>query len=315
MDDEVSKLLFNDMADESAQSEEKDKKEFREATLKIVDISLIGADEYEIFLNFGIANIITIMQKEIHTKLPESSVIKSLVQEAMSHAVSTYDMQKAMSAKGTFATHFVWQLRAAVTTYNRHIKRDLSNEMSHVDDEMADHLQSNLLHANLEGEQISNSSEDTPTHLLEDEQKLFAIDKKLELGMRHVRYELPSENNLLLDVYLGEITRSDGTKFTLTEWSELTGKKYSDVLKIIKGTKSLIVQKLRRKHYLDFIFDSDKSVEDLTIETDLSDAMKAQVESENILTDNKLKQEVDMLQHGVHGIDDALKILLNEKDK
>jgi len=120
---------------------------------------------------------------------------------------------------------------------------------------------------------------------MEHDSERFSYEqsKKLELAMRAIRYELPGENNLILDVSIGEILKADGTPFNLKLWAAYTGQSYAKQTAIFKAKKKLILQKLHRKNYMEIISDTDKKSEDFYQKTSIEKQLKQKEEDEAII--------------------------------
>jgi len=211
----------------------------REEILSIQDPSLIGLEEYAVFLNYAIANIFKILRTQVKTKIPDSVTIKEMGKEAISLAIYTYDIDKAIESKAAFRTHLGWKAKQVVTDYARALKKASKNELNTEDEAFKKHLEDNVLTADAQGNETLEQDIDMPEYQETEKQKIEQM-KKYEWGLRQVRYDLPRESNLILDVGIGEIKKENDSAFSLVEWAQFTGQKESVVRKIFSSAKMLL---------------------------------------------------------------------------
>lgn len=98
----------------------------REQILSMVDASNMNAEEYNVFMDYGIANAVNIFYKSTG-KVPERSVILEVVSNALSMAVVTYNIDIAKEAKAAFRTHYGWKVRQVITDYFREMDKSRKN--------------------------------------------------------------------------------------------------------------------------------------------------------------------------------------------
>lgn len=98
----------------------------REQILSMVDVSNMNAEEYNVFMDYGIANAVNIFHKSTG-KVPERSVILEVVSNALSMAVVTYNIDIAKEAKAAFRTHYGWKVRQVITDYFREMDKSRKN--------------------------------------------------------------------------------------------------------------------------------------------------------------------------------------------
>lgn len=273
----------NEIDEESEENYSEDtQSRYREEVLALQDISEIGADEYLIFYDYAIANIYTIMSKSIKVKKPNRATIEEMAKETISEAIKSYDIEEAIKKSSTFRTYLYWKAKAAVTKYVRELVKASKNQLNTGDEEFASALESNVIQADSEGNIDLDNDIDMPDYHRTDK-RVMEQGKKIEWAMRQVRFELPRENNLILDVGIGEFFKLDGLPFSLKEWAEYTDQDVTYVRKLFKASKRLIKQKLYRKGYMDIVLDEEKTSEDLVKDTKIEEQIKVQEEDENII--------------------------------
>ncbi len=271
-------------ADDSLQEDEfsSETKKSREEVLSIRDVSLIGAEEYMIFLDYAIANLYEVMSNKIKVKKPGRTTIEEMAKEVISIAISTYDIEKATKANSTFRTHVGWKTQQVVTDYIRALVKANKNELNVNDNESAQKDESNLLKSDSEGNADQDVNADMPEYHRSDRASIEQ-SKKIEWAMKQVRFELPRQSNLILDVGIGEIYKSDDVPFTLPEWGEFTNQDPRELRRLFNASTKLIKQKLYRKGYMDIVQDQEKTSEDLLKDTNIAEQMKIQAQDENII--------------------------------
>lgn len=280
-DGSVEELLGGDFDREQTKKDEMEK-ERREEILSLTDPAQMGAEEYEVFVNYARANLYTVMRTKIKMKVPDREKVDEMAQDAISKAIMTYDKEKAAQSGAAFRTHLGWQIRAIVTDYVRALKKSYANELDATDEEKKEWLESSLVQSDSQGNQTTFEEYSIPEYQNTDKKELEGL-RKLETAMRHVRYELPRENNLIIDVAIGEIKKSDDKPYSLTEWAQMTNQKDSVVKRIFKSSKKLIMQKLYRKGYMEILNDEEKTTEDLMKDTTIAEQIKAQEKDEAII--------------------------------
>jgi len=283
-------------------------KKSREEILSIQDIAEIGADEYMVFLDYAIANIYGIMSSKIKIKKPNRETVEELAKETISFAIETYDLDKAKEAGASFRTHLGWKAKQKVTDFAREYKKALQNELNTNDDEFATALEENTLKADIEGNTDFLGDADMPDYHRTDK-TVIEQNKKIEWAMRQVRYELPRESNLILDIGIGEFFKIDGTPFTITEWADYTEQDYRYLRKLFNASKRLIKQKLYRKGYMDIVNDEEKTSEDLLKDTNIKEQIKKQEEDENIIESTDMETILQEAQEFLEASTNASEIL------
>ena len=221
----------------------------------------------------------------------------------------TYDKEKATQSEAAFRTHLGWQIRAIVTDHVRALKKSYANELDVTDEEKKEWLESSLVQSDSQGNQTTFEEYSIPEYQNTDKKELEGL-RKLETAMRHVRYELPRKNNLIIDVAIGEIKKSDDKPYSLTEWAQMTNQKDSVVKRIFKSSKKLIMQKLYRKGYMEILNDEEKTTEDLMKDTTIAEQIKAQEQDEAIIESADITtiiKESDDTDDALEALDQLLK--------
>lgn len=207
---EYSENLFSDgkgKYESDLEQNEIDKDE-REKILSIQDTKEIGADEYLVFVNYSIAQIHHILRTKVRAKVPDNEKIKDMANDAISLAITTYDLEKAKEAGAAFRTHLGWKAMQVVTDYARDFEKASRNELNTDNDELASSLEENKIKANIDGAFDEEKDVDMVEH--HDTQKSAKKQgKKIEWAIGHVRFELPRESNLILDIGIGEILKEN----------------------------------------------------------------------------------------------------------
>ena len=235
-----------------------------------------------VFLDYSLANIYNILRTRIKTKIPDKVTISEMARESISLAIATYDLEKAIETKAAFRTHLGWKNMQVVTDFARALKKATANDLNTSDSEFADSLEENRLKSDIDGKDDFEIDVDMP-EFHRSEKNTIEQMKKIEWAMRQVRFELPRESNMIIDVGIGEIYKEDGEPFTLSEWALYTEQKDELVKKIFRSSKKLLKQKLYRKGFMEIIKDEEKTSEDLLKDTDIEQQINSQVEDENII--------------------------------
>lgn len=284
-------------------------KKSKEDILSIQDITEIGADEYLVFLDYTIANIYEIMTSQIKIKKPNRETVEEIAKDTISFAISTYDIEKAKKAGAAFRTHLGWKAKQKVTEFARAYKKSLNNELNTSDDEFAASLEANTLKTDIHGNADFEVDTDMPDYHRTDKSTL-EYNKKIEWAMRQVRYELPRESNLILDVGIGEFSKINGKPFTIAEWGVYTNQDARYLRKLFNGAKRLIKKKLYRKGYMDILHDQEKTSEDLLKDTKIDEQMKQQEQDENIISSTDIEtilQEAEEFLQASTNVSEILK--------
>jgi hypothetical protein len=125
LSEEISELLegvFDANIDEKEEEISDVSTDRREQILSMVDVSNMNQEEYNVFMDYGIANAINIFHKSTG-KVPERSTVLEVVSNALSMAIVTYNIDIAKEAKAAFRTHYGWKVRQVVTDYFREIDK------------------------------------------------------------------------------------------------------------------------------------------------------------------------------------------------
>lgn len=304
----LEKLLEEDSDNADENISEEIALDSREKMLSIQDISDIGPDEYSAFIDYTIAQIHNILRTQIRTKIPDNYTIKEMAQEAVSLAVVTYDLGKAIEANATIRTHLGWKAKQIVKTYARDLEKASKNELNTDDGEFKDSLEENVLKTDSSGELDQNLDVDMP-ELHQSQKSTYEQAKKVEWAMRQVRFELPRESNLILDIGIGEIYKFDGTPFTLPEWAKHTDQNLTYLRKIFNSSKRLVKQKLHRRGFMDIIYNEEKTSEDLLKDTKIEEHIKAQEHDENIIASTDIETVISGIDELVGDISNSESIL------
>lgn len=273
---------------ESAMGEDENKAR-REQVLSIVDPSDIGLEEYETFMDYGMANLAKMASKAANSSL-EHNQRSDIVTAAMSSAIMTFDVDVAREKESRFVTHFYWKIRAELTTFYRDKRKGEKNVLSTGEDSVVAHKEDALMQSDINGDALEKEHSSIGTPEWEDTQRIeYDRSKKLEWAMREVRHELPRENNLIVDVAIGEISDFSGRKYSLKEYAEMTGQSEGYVRRLYASSLSLIRQKMTRKDYIRILLDDDMSTEDLHKETDIVEAIERFEESESIIASSDVQ--------------------------
>lgn len=113
LSEEISELLegvFDANIDEKEEEISDVSTDRREQILSMVDVSNMNQEEYNVFMDYGIANVINIFHKSTG-KVPERSTVLEVVSNALSMAIVTYNIDIAKEAKAAFRTHYGWKVR------------------------------------------------------------------------------------------------------------------------------------------------------------------------------------------------------------
>ena len=221
----------------------------RERILSIQDISEIGPDEYLVFVNYSIAQIHSILRTKIKAKIPDNEKIKEMASDAIGLAITTYDLEKAIESKAAFRTHLGWKAMQVVTDYAREFEKASRNELNTSDDDFASSLEENKIQSDIDGNIDVDKDVDMMEHHNSDK-TAKEQGKKIEWAIGHVRFELPRESNLILDVGIGEILKEDDSAYSLPEWADFTGQDIRSLRALFIAAKKLIKQKLHRKGFM-----------------------------------------------------------------
>lgn len=272
----------------------------REQILSKMDVKEMTQEEYVVFMDYGIANAVSLLHKA-SGRVPERSVILDLVTVALSHAIVTFNVDIAREKKASFRTHYGWKIREAVTTYFRDLEKGRKNVLADTGDEDGKDRSDKVLQSTQTGEA---NEEGISAYERPDWEDTNQVDyerfKKLEWCMRQVRHELPRESNLILDVEIGEVTDFEGKKIPLIQFAKLTGYPYQQVRKIKDRALLLIKQKMARKGYISILLDDEKTVEDLHKETDINEAIKSFEESEDIIATTDAKTILETIDEDLN---------------
>ncbi|MDD2829823.1 MAG: hypothetical protein PHW18_09650 [Sulfuricurvum sp.] len=117
LSDEIAEMLKGNFESESVEKEDEISdvsEDRREQILWIVDVSNMNTEEYNVFMDYGIANAVNIFHKSTG-KVPERSVVLEVVSNALSMAVVIYNIDIAKEAKAAFRTHYGWKVRQVIT--------------------------------------------------------------------------------------------------------------------------------------------------------------------------------------------------------
>lgn len=269
------RMASNDMLDSF-----EDRK--RKLILKIVDPKEIGDAEYPYFLNYSVANVYHALTTSFNVRLPSNEEVQIMAKDALSKAFATHDLAKAEEYGAAFVTHLGWKCKEAAKTYVREVAKANKNIANVEDDSFGDARESSAAISDVEGDKQEYVDVDAPDE--HNMSKLYEKEaRKIEYAMRHVRWELPRESNIILDIGLGEKTKADGTKFNFIEWADYTNQNIDHVRRLHTKAKSIIKKKLIRKGFYEVISDIDKSVEDFEKDTRIQEEIKARQESESII--------------------------------
>lgn len=307
-DDDIFKEI-DDFIGEEYSCETEEQEIDREQVLSLQDVSQIGADEYMILIDYAIANIYNVLNTTIKTKMPQNHEVKEMASDVVSLAVSSFDSKIAKEKDSTIRTYIGWKVRQVVKDYARAVAKSTKNILNNSDDDKKNYLSDISLVAEHDGSSAVGNDFDMQTGHATERSEIEQL-KKLEWAMRQVRFELPKENNVILDVVIGEIKKSDDTTFTLTEWSQYTNQRYEDVKRLFAASKKLIKMKLFRKGYMDILKDEEKTTEDLLKDTNIKQELEARAEDENIIDSIDIKEiveEADELTSTIGDIEELLK--------
>lgn len=261
----------------------------REEVLSIIDPSDIGLVEYEIFMDYGIANLAKMASKAANSSLDHNQR-SDIVTAAMSSAIMTFDVDVAREKGSRFVTHFYWKIRAELTTFYRDKIKGEKNILSTGDDSMVAQKTQASMQSDMFGNTQDEDQSNVGTPEWEDTQKVeYDRSKKLEWAMREVRHELPRENNLIIDVAIGEISDFSGRKYSLKEYADMTDQPEGYVRRLYASSLSLIRQKMTRKDYIRILLDDDMTTEDLHKDTDIVESLERFEESERIIASSDVQ--------------------------
>lgn len=288
LQDSLQNILLDEVSEEDQASEEF-LKAHREKVLSIVDPAEIGADEYEVFLDYTVINIINIMSSQIRTKVPDKHTLHNLARETISTTIATYDLEIAKEKNSSFRTHLIWKARQRVTDYVRAFVKASKNELNTSDKDFAASLEENVLKANQDGTADGNLDVDMLESHSTDKREIEQ-SRKMEFAMRQVRYELPKQSNLILDVGIGEYTKLDGAPYSLNQWAEFTGQSSAHVRKDFAAAKRLVKQKLYRKGFMTILEDTEKTSEDLIKDTNIQELIEIQERDESIVASTDIEK-------------------------
>lgn len=254
--------------------------EARERALGIPDPAEMGEDDFEQLIGYAMGVIVTSYSGLSIKERYEISLT------ALSQAVMSFNPEIAREKNARFGTHFTWQIRAVLKQHTRSVKKQMNGEKANIigdDGEVCN----DLIGIDTVAIQNAANKDEELMGLTVDDERL----KKLRLGLRQIRHELPRITNHLIDLRFGEILKSNGRPYKNSEYAEIIKINAKTIGLIQQKGLKLIRAKMVRYGFVELIEDTDVSAEEMSQQDVFVQKYKALEESQSLAASLPKSQE------------------------